>query len=202
MDFGDLHKDTIELLKSDGTRTTGLKASVQKDKIFMEANGILVEPQDLIVRKMSNGAEETYRVIDPGFYEEFHGIPANYQMDVHKLGLPEAKSAVHNITYNITGNNARVNQNSTDNSTNLVQIDGRVSQHITALRREIDESGLSAQEKEDAHEIIDGVHGAFQSGKPKRTVVTALLSALPHVANVASIVAAIAGFIPPPGAAP
>ena len=109
MAFADLMNDTIELLKTDGTKKTGLKASVQKSKIFMEANGILVEPRDLIIRKMSTGGEETYRVIDPGFYEGIGGFNAHCQMEVHKLGLPEAKTAVQNITYNITGNNARVN---------------------------------------------------------------------------------------------
>lgn len=144
MPFADMMNDTIDLLKSDGTKNTGLKASVQKNKIFMDANGVLVEPQDLILRRMSNGAEKTYRVIDPGFHENFHGIKTHYQMEVHKLGLPEAKSAVQSITYNITGNNARINQNSIDNSTNVVQIDARTIQYIEALRKEIDGSSLSA----------------------------------------------------------
>jgi hypothetical protein len=187
--------DTIDLLKLDGTKKTGLKASVQKSKVFMDANGVLVEPQDLIIRRMSNGAEETYRVIDPGFYESFHGIKAHYQMEVHKLGLPEAKSAVQSITYNITGNNARINQNSIDNSTNVVQIDERAILYIEALRKEIDGSSLSATEKAEANEVIDEVDSAFRSGNPKKTVVTALLKALPHVANVASIVSSLAGLV-------
>lgn len=195
MPFADLMNDTIDLLKSDGTKKTGLKASVQKNKVFMDANGVLVEPQDLIMRRMSNGAEETYRVIDPGFHESFHGIKAHYQMEVHKLGLPEAKSAVQSITYNITGNNARVNQNSIDNSTNLVQIDARAIQYVEALRKEIDGSSLSASEKAEANEVIDEVDGCFRSGNPKKSVVTALLKALPQVANVASIVSALAGLV-------
>jgi hypothetical protein len=194
MPFADMMKDTIDLLKSDGTRRTGLKASVQKSKVFMDANDILVEPQDLIIRKMSNGAEETYRVIDPGFYEEFHGIKAHYQMEVQKLGLPEAKSAVQSITYNSTGNNARVTQNSIDNSTNVVQIDARAIQYVEALRKEIDGSYLSASEKAEANEVLDEVDSAFRSGNPKRSVVTALLKALPQVANVASIVSALTGL--------
>ena len=116
-------------------------------------------------------------------------------MEVHKLGLPEAKSAVQSITYNITGNNARVNQNSVDNSTNVVQIDARAIQYVEALRKEIDGSNLSALEKAEANEVIDEVDNAFRSGKPKRPVVTALLKALPHVANVASIVSALAGLV-------
>jgi hypothetical protein len=195
MPFGNMMNDTIDLLKSDGTETAGLKASVQKDKVFMEAKGVLVEPQDLIIRRMSNGAEETYRVIDPGFHEDFHGIKAHYQMEVQKLGLPEAKSAVQNITYNITGNNARVNQGSVDNSVNVVQIDARAIQYIEALRKEIDESSLSALEKAEANEVINEVDSAFRSGKPKRPVISALLKALPHVANVASIVSALTGLV-------
>ena len=58
---------------------------------------------------MSNGAEETFLVIDPNFHEELFGMQAHYQMKVKKLGLPEAKKAIQNITYNISGNNARVN---------------------------------------------------------------------------------------------
>jgi hypothetical protein len=195
MPFADMMNDTIDLLKADGTKKSGLKASVQKSKIFMDAKGILVEPQDLIVRKMSNGAEETYRVIDPGFHEDFHEIKAHYQMEVHKLGLPEARSAVQSITFNIMGNNARFNQNSIDNSTNVVQIDARAIQYIEALRKEIDGSSLSASEKKEAVEVVDEVDSAFRSGNPKKSVVTALLKALPHVANVASIVSALAGLV-------
>jgi hypothetical protein len=199
MVFDDMMNDPIELLKTDGTRKTGLMASVQKNRIFMEANGILVEPQDLIIRKMSTGGEETYRVIDPGFFEDCGSFSAHYQMEVHKLGLPEATSAVQNITYNITGNNARVNQSSIDNSTNVVQIDARAIQCVEALRKEIERLNLSASEKAEASEIIDDVDSAFRSGNPKRSVVTALLKALPQAANIASIVSALASLV---GAAP
>jgi hypothetical protein len=199
MVFDDIMNDPIELLKTDGTRKTGLMASVQKNRIFMEANGILVEPQDLIIRKMSTGVEETYRVIDPGFFEDSGPFSAHYQMEVHKLGLPEATSAVQNITYNITGNNARVNQSSIDNSTNVVQIDARAIQYVEDLRKEIERLNLSASEKAEASEIIDGVDSAFRSGNPRRSVVTALLKALPQTANIASIVSALASLV---GAAP
>jgi hypothetical protein len=77
----------------------------------------------------------------------------------------------------------------------VVQIDARVTQYVEALRKEIDGSSLSVPEKAAAHEVIDEVENAFRSGKPKKPVVTALLKALPHVANVASIVSAIAGLV-------
>jgi len=194
MSFDDLMNDTVDLLKSDGTKRTGIKASVQARKIFMGAENLLVEPNDLVIRRMSNGAEETYRVIDPGFHEDFHGISAHYQMSVDKLGLPEAKSAVQHITYNISGNNARVNQSSIDNSINVVQVDARITKHIEALRKEIEASPLSAIEKTEANEVINEVESNFRSGKPRKSVVSALLNSLPQVANVASIVSAIASL--------
>jgi hypothetical protein len=195
MPFSELMNDNVELLKEDGTRIGGLKASVQRTKIYMDAGKQVVETGDLILRKMSNGVEETYRVIDPGFYEAFGGIPANYQMDVQKLGLPEAKSAVQSITYNITGHNTRINQNTTDNSTNVVQIDARAIQHMAELRSEIEKADLSPAQKMDAIEMLDQVEDAFKSGKPKKSVVSALLNALPQVANVATIASAVIGLL-------
>lgn len=191
MPFAALMNDTVDILKTDGTKVTGLKASVQRSKIFMDAGTLLIQPSDLVIRRMSNGAEETYRVIDPGFHEAFHGIKAHYQMEVQKLGLPEAKSAVQSITYNITGNNARINQNSVDNSTNVVQIDARAIQHIEALRNELDQIQIPEPEKVAALEIVDEVEEAFRSGRPRKSVVSVLLKSLPHVANVTSIVAAL-----------
>lgn len=194
MSFADLMNDTVSLLKKDGTKISGLKASVQRNKIYMDAGKLLIEPEDLIQRTMSNGGEETYRVIDPGFYEAFHGIPANYQMVVQKLGLPEAKQAVQNITYNITGSNARINQNSVNNSTNVIQIDTAAQAHVGALRAEIGRLNLSTEDKASALEIVDTVEEQLKSGSPKKSVVSALLNTLPTAANIATIAAAIMGL--------
>lgn len=78
-------KDTVSLIKQNGEKTDGIKASVQKRKVFIYQSNILIETGDLIHRKMSNGGEETYEVIDPGFCERHGGIQAHYQMDVKKV---------------------------------------------------------------------------------------------------------------------
>ena len=191
MSFASLMNDNITLLKKDGTKFADLKASVQSNKIFMNAGKILVESEDLILRSMSNGAEETYRVIDPGFYEAFHGIQANYQMKVQKLGMPEATQAVQNITYNINGNNARINQSSIDNSTNFIQINAVALQNLESLRKEISQLQISEEDRIAAIEVVETVEEQFKSGNPKKSVVSALLSSLPHAANIISIAASI-----------
>jgi len=54
MSFADLMTDTVDLLKKDRSKVEGLKASVQRNKIFMDAGKLVVESGDLILRRMSN----------------------------------------------------------------------------------------------------------------------------------------------------
>jgi hypothetical protein len=187
MPFDKLMTDTVSLLKQNGQSFDNIKASVQKNKIFIHRSDLLVESGDLIQRKMSNGGEETFQIIDPGFHEKFHAIPAGYQMDVRKLGIPEAKTAVQNITYNISGTNNRINQNSTDNSVNIIHINPDIQDQINALREEIIKLGLSKEEETESFEVIDAIETQFQNEKPSKTVVKTLLAALPTAASIASI---------------
>lgn len=187
MQFDDLMTDTVNVLRQNGEVVESVKASVQTDKIFIQRSDILIETGDLIQRSMSNGAEETYSVIDPGFHEKFHSIPAGYQMDVRKLGLPEAKSAVQHITYNISGTNNRVNQNSNDNSVNVVNMNTEIQDHITALREEIRRLELPEEEAVASYEVIDAVESQMVAEKPSKAVVKTLLSGLPSAGSIASI---------------
>lgn len=190
MSFDDFMTDNITVRKQSGDVVEGLKASVQRDKIFLDRSDVLIEPRDLIERKMSNGAVETFEVIDPGFHEAFHGIDAHYQMSVRKLGLPEAKQRVERITYNITGHNARINNHSVDQSTNTVNIGTDFPQYIDGLRQVI-QSMTDAQQKQDALEIVDAVELQLASPRPSKMVVSTLLRALPHVASIATLASAI-----------
>lgn len=194
MGFSSLMTDTVSILKKNGNRFDGIKASVQTNKIFISGSTLLIESGDLIQRRMSNGGEETFEVIDPGFHEKFHSIPVSYQMTVKKLGIPEAQKALQNITYNITGANARINQNSIDNSTNVVTVNPDAIAYIEALRSAIQGAAIGHEERQSAVAVIDAVEGQFQSGRPSKPVVTALLAALPHAANVATIVTSLIGL--------
>ncbi len=191
MGFAALMTDTVSFLKQNGRTFEGIKASVQSDKIFIQGTEPLIEIGDLIRRKMSNGAEETFRVLDPGFHEKFHSIPAGYQMRVVKLGVPEAAKAIQNITYNITGHNARLNQNSVDNSTNVVSVNPDVVELLVALRNEISRMDLSPEQMRAASELLDTAEAQIQGGKPSKPVLSAVLKALPHAANVTAIVSSL-----------
>ncbi|OZS42040.1 hypothetical protein [Photobacterium sanguinicancri] len=188
MSISRLHNDTVSLLKKNGESEENIKANVTSEMIFITDSGILIESGDLLQRKMSNGGIETYEVIDPGFHEAFgRNIPAHYQIKHKNLGLPEAEKAIQQITYNISGNNARVNNHSVDNSTNVVQTEPAVIEHIQALRQEIKRVIESDVAQKDALEIVDAIEGQFESAKPSKAVISSLISALPHAGSIASI---------------
>lgn len=190
------NRDSVDLIKQDGSRFDGVKATVAgSDLIVIRGNKYIVEVGDLLTRKLSNGVEETYQVIDPRYYETTPGSSGpHYQLKVRKLGLPEAKEAVQHIIYNVSGNNTRVNVGSVDNSINVANINDAVGEQIKALRKEIEELELSPADRSEALEVVDAVQEQFSQGKPKRSVVMALLDSLPKVATVAASVAKIAAL--------
>lgn len=195
MPFESLLTDTVTLLKQNGESTEQIKASVQKNKIFIKRSDLLIESGDLIKRTMTNGAEETFKVIDPGFHEAFHSIPAGYQMDVVKLGIPEAKHAVQTINYNISGTNNRINQNSTDNSTNTFNTNPDIQTHLTELREEIKKLNLQKSEESAAHEILDEVETQIVHQKPNKTIIKTLLAGLPNAGSIATIASLIVSVL-------
>lgn len=186
--LSNLHKDIVTIIKGNGDKIENVKANVQKNQTFISGSDLLIEPGDIIQRKMTNGGMETYKVIDPGFKEgSGYGIPAHYQIAHKNLSIPEAENAIQQITYNISGNNARVNNHSVDNSTNTVIVNQAVLDQLQALRDEINRLVTSPQEKIDANEVVDAVEEQLNSEKPKKAVVSTLLASLPQVGNVASI---------------
>ncbi len=191
MGFAALMTDTVSILKQNGESFEGIKASVQSDKILIEGAQPFIETGDLVRRKMSNGGEETFSVLDPGFHEKFHAIPAGYQMTVVKLGVPEAAKHTQNITYNVSGHNARINQNSADSSHNIVSVNPDAIELLSALRGEISRMGLTSEQEREVSELLNSAEAQIQSGKPSKPVLSALLKALPHATNVAAIVSSI-----------
>ena len=80
-----LKRDSIEIHKTNGAVIPNLFASVQTNKVFMDANGHLVEAGDEVIRRTSVGHVERYKVISPGFRERSQWLPAHYQMKVQQI---------------------------------------------------------------------------------------------------------------------
>jgi len=189
MPFSDVLTDVVCVLKRNGEEICGIRASVQKKKIFAIGCSVLIESGDLIRRTMSNGGVEIYKVVDPGFYESVGGIPAGYQMDVVRVGDAEAPSVGGHFVFNITGDNARVNANSVDMSMNVYHEQGK--ELIEELRYEIKNKIKNLEERNDALQVVGEIECQMESAKPNRTILKSLMASLPAVDSIASIAASL-----------
>ncbi|MCE5322425.1 hypothetical protein LLG46_03800 [bacterium] len=114
--------DTISIVKPNGRRIDSITAFVDSNMVFMEESdlaGFPFEERDRIIRRLPNGCEEVYLVMDRGYNSSFAGEAAHYQAKVRKesavsFGRPSA------VTYNLNGAASRVNVNSIDSSVNVV----------------------------------------------------------------------------------
>ena len=126
---------------------------------------MLVFSGDEIRRRLPNGADEVFEVVDPKFYGKMTSIPAHFQIDIRRKGLfPHGKGGHMNIT--VTGVNARVNIGSTDNSTNTVNHGALFADIIAAIERDLpnDQRGVLIEAVRDMERTqgTGGFAGAYQ----------------------------------------
>ena len=60
-------KEEVTLIKRNG-ETSEIKALVQSELIIVDDATANIEEEDIFIRKLSNGNQEYYRVLDRGFY--------------------------------------------------------------------------------------------------------------------------------------
>lgn len=85
--------------------------------VVIDDMNVVMEPGDELRRRLPNGLGDVYRIDDPRFFDA-RGMPRHYQVKLSRKGSFQHGTGGHYI--NVTGPNARVNINSTDNSTNIV----------------------------------------------------------------------------------
>jgi len=192
MNFDRFMTDKVTLVKVSGEEFPSLKAQVSKKGVLMKGD-TLIESGDQIVRHVSNGHDEIFVVLDAQFQEKFRSMPAHYKLEVSKdgsgevgkLAVPSLTETVVNNTYNFHGDNSRVNNNSTDNSTNNVTTDSH--DYISQLRDEVNRVVVSESQRTEAMQIVDVIDQQLQEPQPNKTIVTSMVSSLPALGSVASI---------------
>ena len=120
MPFSRMMKDTVDLIKVNGDKVEGIKASVQEKQTFINRSDILIEVGDLLQRKATNGSINNYEVIDPGFSEGLGRIPAHYQIKHRNLSLKEAEKMIQSVTYNFGSVSAEQMQVGNNNSQHVI----------------------------------------------------------------------------------
>ena len=163
--FQSLKNDRVTLVKKDGKRFKNLSASVQTDLIFTYNPEIPIEDGDQFERQLPSGIVDVYTVVDSGFQQSLHSMPAHYQSKVRKNTARPRRSTDQRreVVYNLIGSNARVNIQSSDSSTNVVNVESGIL--FDTLREAIRKSSLDSTV---VQQLIKNVH-SMQSAVGTKT---------------------------------
>jgi hypothetical protein len=78
-------RECVTLVKQDGRRFEGVRASVQSGQIFTDDPKLPIEEGDRFERNLPSGLLERFVITETGFMEGTGGIPPHYQSKVRKL---------------------------------------------------------------------------------------------------------------------
>jgi len=118
-DFADMTpREATEVVAPNGQVRGTVQAMFAGSTIFVDDQMADIRVDDQLRRKLPNGNDEVFVVTDPRFYNDPEFGP-HYQIKFRRAGVEPARGG-GNYTINVSGNNARANINSTDNSINVV----------------------------------------------------------------------------------
>ncbi|MGI4976788.1 MAG: hypothetical protein ACRYG6_07580 [Janthinobacterium lividum] len=110
-------KERVTVERQDGSRYEDVPATLPGGGvIFIPDVTIPIAPGDFILRQIQSGLIERYIVENPELFSRMSS--PHYQVKVRREGAGAPGSTGH--VFHVSGNNARVNIGSTDNSTNTV----------------------------------------------------------------------------------
>lgn len=178
----------VTLVKADGTIVKeDIAATVSSGRIVTFETTLPLEPGDHFLRQLPNGLVEDFVVTNPVFYDAVGGIPANFQVHVTRSGLPagQPQTIINNITNHVSGPNARVNINSTDNSSNVAAIPIlEIAAFLDQVRPAI--QGLPEPQRTAISEPLALLEDEIRSGKADHGKVRAALQSMRAIAEGAT----------------
>ena len=154
--FHSLANDRVTLIKQNGQRFEDLPASVQSNKIFTFDPQIPIEEGDQFERGLPSGIVETFTVEDAGFVASIPGLRSHYQSRVRKNTAPRGRAP--QVIYNLIGPNTRVNVQSSDSSTNVVNVESAAL--FGSLREAIENSSLDSTASGRLMQNVDAMESA------------------------------------------
>ena len=193
----DFNKDKVTLAKADGTVVKDqVPALVTEDMIFTGDKDLPVQIGDYLLRELPNGLVEKYEVRNPKYYDVGSNLGAHFQIDVVRVGTPQAKAEVgQSITNHFTGPNSRVNINSTDNSLNVSA--GFPSKQLRDFIEQV--RSVLSQLPEDCQKIVESklvtIEEEVNKPNPTKMPVLSALQSIKSVAEGASGNLVAAGII-------
>lgn len=196
MPFAELMTDTLSVFDERGNLVKeNIRGSVQSGSAihtlgadFPVSIGYFVE------RKLPTGVIEKYKVLEPNYYGDFHGIKAHYQMKVINVNaIPDPRLVSTINTINASGN-ARVYQHSIDNSVNSYTSNDFI-QALNKIKSEVLEIDLSDIDLALTTKAILKVSEEVEKPEPNKDKISAYISLLPTTVTTLESVVNLANML-------
>lgn len=159
MDINFFFPEVVSIEHATGVVTPNLRAQIARsNEILLWGDKTIISVDDVLVHTLRNGAVHRYHVLDVNYQAGHHPLPATTTLSVRKEGAKTYKNTGdRQQVYNVTGDNARVNVNSFDYSTNTA---GRYANQVfhelqTALQNLPDEYSFKSDLIASAHTLTN-----------------------------------------------
>jgi hypothetical protein len=153
-----LMNERVVLIKKNGERFENLPANVQRNLIITNDPKIPIEDGDQFERRTPSNVIEVFDIVDAGFIQPFHSMTGHYQSKVRKATARPPSTQAQQIIYNLNGPNARVNIQSSDSSTNVVNVESAAL--FDKMRSAMQESINNVDKLRHLSERIDAMQDA------------------------------------------
>lgn len=180
----------ISVKKRDGREYNDVPANInsRKNTIIVADTTVPFEDGDKIIHYRQNGTSASFIVTDANFVEPPHGsdFPNSYMLTVKKENQIGNNERATSVNYNLYGSQSRVNINSQDHSTNIIQKD------LVGIFDDLKNTISSHIPTEDAEALLQTVR-EMENTVGKKSFIQAYQDFIELAANHATV---LAPFLP------
>ena len=149
-----LMKDIVTVLHEDGSKHENVRASVQKQQIFIDDVTIPLSIGDKIERVLPSGQREVLLITNFQMWKGIRRIRDYYEIDYRREGVRQHQRQPTNVNLHVSDSpQARVNLYSNDQSQNI--INSQSEQLFSQLRELLKESIADSHDLEVLLERVD-----------------------------------------------
>lgn len=187
--FSRFPHDKIEIIAPGGEVRANAEGIFTPEEIIVFDDSITALVGDEVRRRLPNGQDETFTIIDSIFQGGLARIPSHYRLVIRRKGMfPHGEGG--NFTINVSGPNSRVNVGSTDNSQNVVGNDTVFGD----LLRAVDEN-VHGADRDAIFAAIQSMQDNRDSDGFKRSYQDFITSAAAHMGIIAPFLPAISQML-------
>ena len=189
-----LMKDIVTVLHEDGSKHENVRASVQKQQIFIDDVTIPLSIGDKIERALPSGQREVLLITNFQMWKGNRTIRDYYEIDYRREGVRQHQRQPTNVNLHVSDSpQARVNLYSNDQSQNI--INSQSEQLFSQLRELLKESIADSHDLEVLLERVDDMERNQGTDDFTRAYKDFLATAADHISILAPVLPALASLL-------